>query len=65
MEVDDVKTFKLIVVATYTAEDSLVAAERAFDVLNGELRPRSYAARQIRSRRQRQKLESLVRDVQR
>lgn len=54
------RAFTIIVVATYTAEDRLVAAERTFDVSGSRLRPRTYAARQIRSGRQRRRLERLI-----
>lgn len=65
MQIEDLRSFKLIVVATYTAEDRLVAAERAFDMLQGDLHPRSYTARQVRSHAQRRKLEKLVQHLER
>ena len=54
------QTLQIRVVAIYGSEDLPVAAERSFDILRDEggthLRPRSYGAVQIRSRRQRKAL---------
>lgn len=61
---DAASMLTVTVVATYTAEDGLVAAERAFDLTresgNCLLHPRSLVARQIRSRRARRALEHLI-----
>jgi hypothetical protein len=52
------------VVASYLSEDRLVAAERVFDLERRDaavrLRPRSFAARQIRSRADRASIEALM-----
>lgn len=50
------------IVATYMSEDGLVAAERTFDVDRRATRlaPRSFSARQIRSRRDRRAIERLM-----
>ena len=54
------QTLQIRVVAIYGSEDLPVAAERSFDILRDEggthLRPRSYGAVQIRSRRERKAL---------
>ncbi|WP_367715024.1 hypothetical protein AB2N04_13970 [Nitratireductor sp. GISD-1A_MAKvit] len=55
----------ITVVATYRAQDTLVAARRTFDITRdsaGErLSPRNFTAEQIRSRRQRRVIEQLMR----
>lgn len=57
-------TLQIRVIAIYGSEDLPVAAERSFDILDGEagprLRPRSYGAVQVRSRRER---KALARDL--
>jgi hypothetical protein len=62
----DMNEIILTVAATYTAEDTLVAARRVFDIgrRDGELllRPRSPSAEQVRSRSARRKIEDALRE---
>lgn len=59
-----ISEFTIIVIATYTAEDLIVAARRTFDVrrdLEGDfIVPRSFTAEQIRSRAARRSLERFM-----
>jgi hypothetical protein len=63
---DRLRELTVIVVATYRAQDLLVAARRSFDVkqdtIGKRLIPRHFTAEQIRSRRDRRALERIMRD---
>lgn len=60
----EVVTLTVTIVATYMSEDGLVAAERTFDIdcrtKGSRLAPRSFSARQIRSRSDRRAIERLM-----
>ncbi|GEM_PF-1142688 len=55
----NLRSLKITVVATYTAEDQIIGAERTFDVKESDhrLAPRHYSANQIRSGRRRAEIE--------
>ncbi|MEO1987140.1 MAG: hypothetical protein ABGX47_10900 [Martelella sp.] len=57
-----IRSLTVIAVASYTARDRLIAAERTFDFIEEEtiLRPRRYAATQIRSGRKRRQIEEFM-----
>ncbi|MGV0912543.1 hypothetical protein [Martelella sp. FOR1707] len=57
-----IQSLTVIAVASYTARESLIAAERTFDLVEDEtiLRPRRYAATQIRSGRRRRRIEEFM-----
>lgn len=55
--------FSITAIAIYTAEDNLVAAERRFTRDGTRLRAHAMSASQIRSRRDRARLEGLVRSA--
>ena len=61
---NDVKRLEIMVVASYTAQDGLVAAERVFDVEEeGDrcvLKPHTFSAHQIRRRRERKAIERMM-----
>ncbi|MEF2073459.1 hypothetical protein [Consotaella aegiceratis] len=63
-EIGQPRAFTIKVFAVYGSEDILVGAERSFDVCAGDkghrLVPRTVGARQIRSRRERRELASLL-----
>jgi len=64
---ETIENIRITIVATYTSEDRPVAAERVFDI-DGErgdlmVSPRSYAATQLRSQRQRRRIERMMRGL--
>lgn len=60
LPVGEARALEIQVVAVYGSEDLPVAAKRRFDIVHGNgtpaVRPLSYGARQIRSRRERKRL---------
>lgn len=56
------RSLKIAVVATYTAEDQIIGAERSFDIKGDDRRmaPRAYSAEQIRSGRRRAEIERFM-----
>ena len=66
---DRVSRLDILAVASYTGQQSLIAAERVFDIAgtraNRVLRPRSFAAVQVRSMWQRRQIQRLMVDEMR
>ncbi|WP_180901804.1 hypothetical protein [Martelella soudanensis] len=64
---ETIESIRITIVATYTSEDRPVAAERVFDIIGERdelvVSPRSYAATQLRSHRQRRRIERSRRDL--
>ena len=64
---ETIENINITIVATYTSEDRPVAAERVFDIVGQRdelvVSPRRYAASQLRSQRQRRRIERLMRDL--
>lgn len=64
---ETIEDINVTIVATYTSEDRPVAAERVFDIVGERdqlvVSPHRYAASQLRSRRQRRRIERLMRDL--
>ena len=64
---ETIEDINITIVATYTSEDRPVAAERVFDIVGERdelvVSPRRYAASQLRSQRQRRRIERLMRDL--
>ncbi|MGV0912396.1 hypothetical protein [Martelella sp. FOR1707] len=64
---ETIENINITIVATYTSEDRPVAAERVFDIVGERdglvVSPRRYAASQLRSQRQRRRIERLMRDL--
>ncbi|MCE7032922.1 hypothetical protein LY625_09910 [Lysobacter sp. GX 14042] len=63
----ELRTLEIQVIAVYGSEDLPVAARRRFDLVRGDdgepaLRPQTYAARQIRSRRERRQIARTLAD---
>lgn len=64
--VDDVVSITITIVASYMSEDGMAGAERTFDLDRSDsgatvLRPRTFAARQLRSARQRRRIGKYLR----
>lgn len=61
-EMDELKAIIITAVATYTAEERLVASERRFDLVDAgkTISSRQYSARQVRSGRRRREIERFV-----
>ena len=61
---NEIKRLEIMVVASYTAQDGLVAAERIFDVVEEDdrcvLKPHTFSAHQIRGRRERKAIERMM-----
>ncbi|WP_174801075.1 hypothetical protein [Martelella limonii] len=66
---ETIESLCITIVATYSSEDRPVAAERVFDIIGARdelvVSPRSYAAHQLRSKRDRRRIERTMLNLHR